>query len=150
MAAPWWASPGGSNKTRGKALAQIAEDLARTLGAAPHGCIVAWDGAPEPRIVFATGNTEAGIQARAASVLALREVLNIELLLNEILEFARPPSLSMVPGVPLTPIEEAVASVEAEWATRGVKFARKMPERMAPVPLDPVRVRTAVKILCRQ
>ena len=82
--------------------------------------------------------------------IALREVLNIELLLNEILEFARPPSLSMVPGMPLSPIEEAVAGVEAEWATRGVKFARRMPEQMAPVSLDPVRVRTAVKILCRQ
>jgi signal transduction histidine kinase len=82
--------------------------------------------------------------------IALREVLNIELLLNEILEFARPPSLSMVPGVPLGPVEEAVAGVEAEWATRGVKFIRKMPERMGPVSLDPVRVRTAVKILSRQ
>src|SRR5216683_2526837 len=48
--------------------------------------------------------------------IALREVLNIELLLNEVLEFARPPSLSLVPGDPRSP----------------------------------VRVRTAVKILCRQ
>jgi signal transduction histidine kinase len=31
-----------------------------------------------------------------------------------------------------------------------VTFARKLPERMAPSALDPVRVRTAVKILCRQ
>ena len=82
--------------------------------------------------------------------IALREVLNIELLLNEVLEFARPPSLSLVPVVPVTPVEEAVAGVEAEWAPRGVKFARKMPERMALAILDPVRVRTAVKILCRQ
>ena len=82
--------------------------------------------------------------------IALREVLNIELLLNEVLEFARPPSLSLVPGDPRTPVEEAVAGVEAEWASRGVTFVRKLPERMAPVLLDPVRVRTAVKILCRQ
>jgi len=264
---PGWVSPAASNKVRRKNLAQIAGELARTLGAAPHCCIVAWDGGDEPRIAFATGNTEDVFHAKAGSLfgqpagslfaggqraakdlavacenvpideerpllrggqpflaqlllrgvqggavafvrdltagqeradatlraediarfaslvahevrnplsavkialqtlerhgmlgqndlkrtsIALREVLNIELLLNEILEFARPPSLSMIPGVPLTPIEEAVAGVEGEWATRGVKFARKMPERMAPVSLDPVRIRTAVKILCRQ
>jgi len=82
--------------------------------------------------------------------IALREVLNIELLLNEVLEFARPPSLSLVPGDPRAPVEEAVASVEAEWAARSVTFRRKLPERMPPAVLDPVRVRTAVKILCRQ
>jgi len=31
-----------------------------------------------------------------------------------------------------------------------VTFSRKLPERIAPSALDPVRVRTAVKILCRQ
>jgi signal transduction histidine kinase len=82
--------------------------------------------------------------------IALREVLNIELLLNEVLEFARPPSLSLVPGDPRAPVEEAVAGVEAEWAARSVSFRRKLPERMSPAVLDPVRVRTAVKILCRQ
>ena len=82
--------------------------------------------------------------------IALREVLNIELLLNEVLEFARPPSLSIVPGDPRTPVEEAVAGVEQEWAARGVTFERKLPQRMLRMPLDPVRVRTAVKILCRQ
>src|SRR5713226_2002902 len=68
--------------------------------------------------------------------IALREVLNIELLLNEVLEFARPPSLSLVPGDPRAPVEQAVAGVEQEWASRGVTFPR--------------RGRTAVKILCRQ
>jgi signal transduction histidine kinase len=248
-------------------MAQIAEDLARALGAAPDGCIIAWDDSAPPLIVFATGNVEAVFQAKAGSLLgqpagslfaggeraakdlalasanvplaeqrpmlrngqpfsaqlllrgvqggavafvrdlalgqqdadaalraedlarfaslvahevrnplsavkialqtlerhgtlaqndlrrtsiALREVVTIELLLNEVLEFARPPSLSLVPAVPITPVEEAVAGVEAEWAPRGVKFVRKMPERMAPAILDPVRVRTAVKILCRQ
>jgi len=248
-------------------MAQIAEDLARALGAAPDGCIIAWDASAPPLIVFATGNVEAVFQAKAGSLLgqpvgslfaggeraakdlavasanvpiaeqrpmlrngkpfaaqlllrgvqggavafvrdltfgqqdadaalraedlarfaslvahevrnplsavkialqtlerhgtlaqndlrrtsiALREVLNIELLLNEVLEFARPPSLSLVPVVPVTPVEEAVAGVEAEWAPRGVKFVRKMPERMALAILDPVRGRTAVKILCRQ
>jgi signal transduction histidine kinase len=84
------------------------------------------------------------------SSIALREVLNIELLLNEVLEYARPPSLSLVPGDPRTPVEEAVTGVEVEWAARGVSFVRKLPERMGPVSLDPVRVRTAVRILCRQ
>jgi signal transduction histidine kinase len=82
--------------------------------------------------------------------IALREVLNIELLLNEVLEFARPPSLALVPGDPRGPVREAVQGVEAEWATRGVSFELHVPERMPPVQLDPVRVRTAVKILCRQ
>src|SRR5437763_1833785 len=80
--------------------------------------------------------------------IALREVLNIELLLNEVLEFARPPSLSLIPGDPRSPVQEAVAGVEAEWSNRGVRIALQLPERMAPGTLDPVRVRTAVKILC--
>lgn len=82
--------------------------------------------------------------------IALREVLNIELLLNEVLEFARPPSLSLVPGDPRGPVREAVEGVEAEWSSRGVSFAVEVPDRFPPFPLDPVRVRTAVKILCRQ
>ena len=82
--------------------------------------------------------------------IALREVLNIELLLNEVLEFARPPTLSLVPGDPRPLIAEVVQGVEAEWATRGVTFASRLPERFAPVQLDPVRVRTLVRILCRQ
>ena len=82
--------------------------------------------------------------------IALREVLNIDLLLSEVLEYARPPSLAIVPADPRTPVEEAVAGVEQEWATRGVTFARRLPERMARMSIDPVRVRTAVKILCRQ
>src|SRR6266851_6417389 len=82
--------------------------------------------------------------------IALREVLNIELLLNEVLEFARPPSLSLVPGDPRSPVREAVEGVEAEWSSRGVSFAVEVPARLPPFPLDPVRVRTAVKILCRQ
>lgn len=252
---------------KSKKLAQVAEELARTVGAAPDSCIVAWEGEPEPRVVFATGNCEAVFQAKAGALvgaaagslfsggeraardlaalcaqvpaaeqrpmlrggkpfqaelllrgvgggvvavvrdltagvsqadatlraedlarfaslvahevrnplsavkialqtlerhgtlaqndlkrtsIALREVLNIELLLNEVLEFARPPSLSLVPGDPRGPVEEAVAGVEIEWSARGVTFVRKLPERMAPKVLDPVRVRTAVKILCRQ
>lgn len=250
-----------------KKVVQICEELARTLGAAPDSCIVAWEGEDEPRIVFATGNTESVLHSRAGALvgvpagslfsggeraakdlaalcanvpaseqrpmlrggkpfaarlllrglnggavavvrdltaggeqtdaalraedlarfaslvahevrnplsavkialqtlerhgtlaqndlrrtsIALREVLNIELLLNEVLEFARPPSLSMVPGDPRGPVEEAVAGVEAEWSSRGIVFSRRWPERTAPVVLDPVRVRTAVKILCRQ
>ena len=82
--------------------------------------------------------------------IALREVLNIELLLNEVLEYARPPSLSLVPADPRTPVREALEGVELEWASRGVTFARKLPAQMTPHLVDPVRVRTAVKILCRQ
>jgi signal transduction histidine kinase len=82
--------------------------------------------------------------------IALREVLNIELLLNEVLEFARPPSASLVPGDPRQPVRDAVQGVEAEWAGRGVSFRCEVPDRMPPVTLDPLRVRTAAKILCRQ
>jgi two-component system nitrogen regulation sensor histidine kinase NtrY len=82
--------------------------------------------------------------------IALREVLNIELLLNEVLEFARPPSVTLIPGDPTAPVREAVEGVEAEWQGRGVSFRRNLPERMARFAIDPVRVRTAVKILCRQ
>jgi len=252
---------------RAKKIEQICEELARTVGAASDSCIVAWDDNAAPRIVFATGHTQAVLQAKAGDLvgrpagslfsggeraakdlaaacanvpaeeqrpmmrggkpfpaqlllrgvnggavafvrdltagneladaalraedlarfasllahevrnplsavkialqtlerhgtlaqndlrrtsIALREVLNIELLLNEVLEFARPPSLSLVPGDPRAPVEEAVAGVEAEWSARGVTFSRKLPERLVPAALDPVRVRTAVKILCRQ
>src|SRR5437899_6896364 len=82
--------------------------------------------------------------------IALREVLNIELLLNEVLEFARPPSLSLVPGDPRPAVRDAVEGVEAEWSPRGVTFQLDLPERLRPAQLDPLRVRTAVKILCRQ
>jgi signal transduction histidine kinase len=251
---------------RVKKVEQICEELARTVGAASDSCIVAWDDGASPRIVFATGETQAVLQAKAGDLMgrpasslfsggeraardlaalcanvpaaeerpmlrggkpfaaqlllrgvsggaialvrdltanrqqadaalraedlarfaslvahevrnplsavkialqtlerhgaltpndlrrtsiALREVLNIELLLNEVLEFARPPSLSLVPADPRGPVEEAVAGVEAEWSSRGVTFARRIPERMPPA-IDPVRVRTAARILCRQ
>jgi signal transduction histidine kinase len=261
------AVPENNPGVRPRKLQQICEELVRTVGAAPDSCVLAWDVETTPKIVFATGNTEAVFRVRAGELLgqpagslfaggeraardlaivcanvpaaeqrpmlregapfaaqlllrgatggtvamvrdltagqpqadaairaddlarfaslvahevrnplsavkialqtlerhgtllpndlkrtsiALREVLNIELLLNEVLEFARPPSLSRVPGDPRTPVEEAIAGVELEWTSRGVSFARKLPERMAPATLDPVRVRTAVKILCRQ
>ncbi len=252
---------------RSKKAEQVCEELARTVGAAPDSCVIAWSGEAAPKIVFATGNTETVLQQKAGDLMgqpagalfsggeraardlaalcanvpaaeqrpmvrggkpfaaqlllrgvnggvvavvrdltagqlqadaalraedlarfaslvahevrnplsavkialqtlerhgtlaandlkrtsiALREVLNIELLLNEVLEFARPPSLSLVPGDPRVPVQESVAGVETEWAARGVKFALRVPGRMAPSTLDPVRVRTAVKILCRQ
>jgi signal transduction histidine kinase len=81
--------------------------------------------------------------------IALREVLNIELLLNEVLEFARPPTVSLVPGDPGTPVRDAVEGVQAEWQGRRVSFRCTIPERVPPFAIDPVRVRTAVKILCR-
>jgi signal transduction histidine kinase len=260
--------PENNPGVRPRKLQLICEELVRTVGAAPDSCVLAWDAENTPKVVFATGNTEAVLHVRAGELLgqpagslfaggeraardlaalcenvpaaeqrpmlrgegtpfaaqlllrgatggtvavvrdltagqpqadaairaddlarfaslvahevrnplsavkialqtlerhgtllpndlrrtsiALREVLNIELLLNEVLEFARPPSLSRIPGDPRTPVEEAIAGVEIEWGSRGVSFARKLPERMAPATLDPVRVRTAVKILCRQ
>ena len=50
--------------------------------------------------------------------IALREVLNIELLLNEVLEFARPPSLSMVPAASSV-AAQAVMSFRIMFGPRG-------------------------------
>ncbi|HTO96222.1 MAG TPA: ATP-binding protein [Myxococcales bacterium] len=252
---------------RVRKVEQICEELARTVGAASDSCVVAWDDGAAPRIVFATGDTQKVLLAKAGELvgrpasslfsggeraardlaalcanvpvseerpmmragkpfaaqlllrgvsggaialvrdltagqqqtdaalraedlarfaslvahevrnplsavkialqtlerhgaltpndlkrtsIALREVLNIELLLNEVLEFARPPSLSLVPADPRGPVEEAVAGVEIEWAARGVTFTRSVPSHLPPASIDPVRVRTAAKILCRQ
>lgn len=81
--------------------------------------------------------------------IANREVGSIEVLLTEVMEFARPPSLEMVPVDPRTPVGEAVAQVEAEWKDRGILFKTRMADRMVPMHLDPTRVRTATKVLCR-
>ena len=81
--------------------------------------------------------------------IANREVGSIEVLLTEVMEFARPPSLEMVPIDPRTPVQEAVGQVEAEWQGRGVLFKSKLAARMVPMHLDPTRVRTAARILCR-
>jgi signal transduction histidine kinase len=81
--------------------------------------------------------------------IASREVLNIELLLNEVLEFARPPTLALVPVDPREPVRAAVEEVEAEFASRKVSFSLSLPDRMSLVRADPTRVRTAVRILCR-
>jgi len=35
-------------------IEQICEELARIVGAAADSCVVAWDDAASPRIVFAT------------------------------------------------------------------------------------------------
>src|SRR5205814_2473595 len=53
---------------RVKKIEQICEELARTVGAAPDSCIVAWDDGEAPRIVFATGNTEAVLQRKAGDL----------------------------------------------------------------------------------
>lgn len=81
--------------------------------------------------------------------IAGREVGSIEVLLTEVLEFARPPSLEMVPIDPRTPVRDALATVESEWKGRGVTFTSKLDPRIPPMHLDPTRVRTAARILCR-
>jgi signal transduction histidine kinase len=126
-----------------------AEDLARFASLVAHEVRNPLSAVKIALQTLERHGTLASNDLRRTSI-ALREVLNIELLLNEVLEFARPPSLSLVPGDPREPVRDAVQGVEAEWQSRGVVFRCKLPERMAPVQLDPVRVRTAVKILCRQ
>ena len=53
---------------RAKKIEQICEELARTVGAASDSCIVAWDDSAAPRIVFATGHTQAVLQAKAGGL----------------------------------------------------------------------------------
>ena len=86
---------------------------------------------------------------RRRVLIANREVGSIEVLLTEVMEFARPPSLEMVPVDPRTPVVEALGQVEAEWQGRGVLFKSRIAERMVPMHLDPTRVRTATRVLCR-
>jgi signal transduction histidine kinase len=126
-----------------------AEDLARFASLVAHEIRNPLSAVKIALQTLERHGTLAANDLRRTSI-ALREVLNIELLLNEVLEFARPPSVSIVPGDPRVPVRDAVAGVEAEWAARSVKFQLDLPERMPPFPIDPVRVRTAVKILCRQ
>src|SRR5207245_4893079 len=126
-----------------------AEDLARFASLVAHEVRNPLSAVKIALQTLERHGTLASNDLRRTSI-ALREVLNIELLLNEVLEFARPPSLSLVPGNPREPVREAVEGVEAEWSSRGVTFAVDVPERMPPFPLDPVRVRTAVQSLCRQ
>ncbi|HWE25080.1 MAG TPA: ATP-binding protein [Myxococcales bacterium] len=125
-----------------------AEDLARFASLVAHEIRNPLSAVKIALQTLERHGTLAANDLRRTSI-ALREVLNIELLLNEVLEFARPPSVSIVPGDPRVPVRDAVAGVEAEWATRGVTFQLDLPERMPPFPIDPVRVRTAVKILGR-
>jgi signal transduction histidine kinase len=82
--------------------------------------------------------------------IASREVGNIEVLLSEVLEYARPPSLALVPVDPRVPVRESIEGVTEEFAARNVRFQVSLPERMPLVHADPTRIRTAVKVLCRQ
>lgn len=82
--------------------------------------------------------------------IAVREVGSIEALLSEVLDFARPLSLSLVPLDPRGVLAEAVQQLEGEWSGRGVHFSLKLPARMSPVLADPVRLSVAVSILGRQ
>lgn len=87
-------------------------------------------------------------QRRAA--IASREVGSIEALLSDVLDYARPASLALVPLDPREAVREAVQQLEAEWAGRGARFSLSLPRRMAPALADPTRVRTAVHILGRR
>ena len=81
--------------------------------------------------------------------IAIREVGNIELLLNEVLEYARPPSLSRVPVDPRDPLREAALKLAADWRGRGVTIRLELPQRMPPVQADPARLVTAAQLLLR-
>ena len=90
-----------------------------------------------------------GPNDRRRVAIAGREVGSIESLLTEVLEFARPPSLEMAPVDPTTPVRDSVAQVEAEWRGRGVTFVTRIEGRLQLMHLDPARVRTATRIVCR-
>ncbi|MBS2024979.1 MAG: hypothetical protein JST92_21480, partial [Deltaproteobacteria bacterium] len=82
--------------------------------------------------------------------IAVREVGSIETLLSEVLDYARPPTLSRVPLDPRGIVREAVAKLSGEWSSRGVKFKLRVPGRMSPVLADPTRVATAMSMLGAQ
>ena len=88
-----------------------------------------------------------GTNDRRRVTIANREVGSIEVLLTEVMEFARPPSLAMAPADPRLPVSEAVSAVEAEWAGRGVVFASKLPdEDVLPENIDPDPCRSPAQV----
>ena len=103
------------------------------------------------KIALQTLERRAGLQAndRRRAEIAIREVGNIEALLSELTEFARPASLSKVPVDPRGPLREAVEALLPEWRLRGVELRLDSPERMSPVQADPTRLRAAAHLLLR-
>jgi two-component system sensor histidine kinase HydH len=82
--------------------------------------------------------------------IAIREVRNLEQLLSDVQEYARPSSLSMVPVDPLEVVARSVEDLAEEWRARGVAFALEAPRRMPLVQADPARLRAAVQLLGKQ
>ena len=81
------------------------------------------------------------------AAIAIREVRNIEQLLSDVQEFARPATLSLAPVDPLAAAGETVRRLAEEWLPRGVRFELELPLSMPLVQADPVRLRTALRLL---
>ena len=103
------------------------------------------------KIALQTLERRGGLQPndKRRAEIAVREVGNIEALLSELTEFARPPTLSRVPVDARGPVREAAAPLVSEWRERGVELRLELPERMSPVQADPTRLRAAAHLLLR-
>jgi PAS domain S-box-containing protein len=75
----------------------------------------------------------------------LRELLRSQLrrlsaLMQDLLDYGRPPRLRLAPGAIRSPIERAVRSCEAQAARAGVRIALDVPDGLPQLALDPQRL----------
>jgi signal transduction histidine kinase len=126
-----------------------AEDLARFSSLVAHEVRNPLSSVKITLQSLERGGRLQGNDARRIAI-AIREVRNIEQLLSDVQEYARPASLSMAPVDPLAVASLAVEDLSAEWRARGVAFALEAPKRMPLVQADPARLRAALRLLGKQ
>ncbi len=126
-----------------------AEDLARFASLVAHEVRNPLSAVKITLQSLERGERLQGNDARRIAI-AIREARNIEQLLTDVQEYARPASLSLVPVDPLEVVGRAVEDLAEEWRTRSVEFALEAPKRMPLVQADPARLRAAVRLLGKQ
>jgi signal transduction histidine kinase len=126
-----------------------AEDLARFASLVTHEVRNPLSAVKMTLQSLQRGGRLQGNDARRASI-AIREVRNLEQLLSEVQEYARPASLSMAPVDPRALVAKAVEELSGEWRQRKVAFTFEAPARPWLVQVDPQRLATAVRLLGKQ
>ena len=126
-----------------------AEDLARFSSLVAHEVRNPLSAVKITLQSLERGGRLQGNDARRIAI-AIREVRNIEQLLSDVQEYARPASLSMVPVDPQAVVSRAVADLEDDWRARKVAFVLEAPKAMPLVHADPTRLRAAVRLLGKQ
>lgn len=106
-----------------------AEDLARFASLVAHEVRNPLSAVKITLQSLERGERLQGNDARRIAI-AIREARNIEQLLTDVQEYARPASLSLVPVDPLEVVGRAVEDLAEEWRTRSVDFALEAPKRM--------------------